>query len=108
MRLSDYLFTTALAAKQTSASCVSVAAKTAPATPGAAEAIAASTVANTGVLVAADTTNGGTVYVGGSGVTTATGIGLAAGDSFFFPVNNANLIYCVGSIASQVLRVVVL
>lgn len=98
----------ATAAGQVSPTCVSAAAKTAPATPAAATAIATTATANVGVLVAADDANAGTVYVGGSGVTVGTGVSLAAGDSVFLPVNDPAKIYCVGSVAAQVLRVVVL
>lgn len=95
-------------ARQTSSTCVSLAAKTAPATPAAAEAISASTACKTGVMVVADDSNAGVVYVGGTGVTAATGIALAAGDSFFFSVSDAASVFCVGSVAGQILRVVAL
>jgi hypothetical protein len=95
-------------ARQTSTTCVSLAAKTAPATPAAAEAISASTACKTGAVVVADDANVGTVYVGGTGVTAATGIALAAGDSFFFSVSDAASVFCVGSVAGQILRVVAL
>lgn len=95
--------------RQTSTTCVSVAAKTAPATPAAAEAIvAASTPCHTGVLIAASESNGNLVYVGGTGVTTATGIALAAGDTLFLPVTDAALVFCVGAAAAQVVKAVVL
>jgi hypothetical protein len=95
-------------ARQTSSSCASVAAKTAPATPAAAEATAATVAANTGVLFVADDNNGGKVYLGGAGVTTSTGVALSAGDSVFLRVSDPALVYCIGSAASQVLRIVVL
>ena len=95
-------------ARQTSDHCTSVAAKTAPATPAAAEAIAASTACHTGVLIAASESNGNIVYIGGSGVTVATGIPMSAGDTLFLPVTDAALVFCVGGAAAQVVKAVVL
>ena len=96
-------------ARQTSDHCTSVAAKTAPATPAAAEAIVgAATACHTGVLVCASESNGNLVYIGGTGVTTATGIALSAGDTLFLPVTDAALVFCVGGAAAQVVKAVVL
>ena len=58
-----------------------------------------------GIVITALTTNGGTVYVGGSGVTTGTGYALVAGQSISYAVNNSNLVYILGSDATQVVAV---
>lgn len=69
--------------------------------------IAASNPATKGVLVKADDSNTGSVYVGLSSSVTAdagganSGIRLAAGSSLLVPVSNANLVYLIGSAASQ-------
>lgn len=69
--------------------------------------IAASNPATKGVLVKADDSNTGSVYVGLSSSVTAdagganSGVRLAAGSSLLVPVLNANLIYLIASAASQ-------
>ncbi len=76
---------------------------------GAAESVAASTAATRYVRVTSDFANKKTVYVGGSGVTTANGQPLGPGDVYTnTDVNNANLIYCISADAAQVLRIEVL
>jgi len=90
----------------TSNQCVTPAVATCP--TGTATAIAASQPAVVGVLIVADASNGGVAYIGGAGVTTSTGLDLSAGDSIFLRIADPSLIYCIGSIASQVLRIVVL
>lgn len=68
--------------------------------------IVASTVAKHGVLVKAANDNTGTIYVGNSNVTADTtdatdGFELGAGESVTVPINNANKIYVIGSVAGQ-------
>ena len=55
-----------------------------------------------GVRIVALGANSGVVYVGGSGVTGATGFPLYAGGVLDFRVANSNLIYIVGSDNTQV------
>jgi|SRR6185312_12375547 len=55
-----------------------------------------------GVVITAKIGNTGTVFLGGSGVTTTydgtgNGFALAPGSSASFPVNNLNLIYAIGT-----------
>lgn len=82
--------------------------KTCPASPADAEPLMADLPTNwtafTGILVQASKTNGGIVYVGPEGVTTATGIALAAGESVFLPISQPSRIFVVGSVAAQVVR----
>ena len=81
--------------------------KTAP--TGTAEAIASSQAVPNGFGVVLKTlnTNEGKVYVGKTGVTTATGVPLEKGESIVLYINNLNLIYVIGSVASQVVRYIV-
>jgi hypothetical protein len=50
-----------------------------------------------GVVITAKSTNGGTVYVGASGVTASTGYPLAAGQSISYAVANLSAIYILDS-----------
>ena len=65
----------------------------------------ASTACQTGVLIQAELANTGICSIGDSTLTTANGIQLQAGDSVFLPVSNANLIYNIGTVAGDKLRV---
>lgn len=65
-----------------------------------------SQAAKVGVTVKAGVTNTGIIYVGNSDVTAGTngatdGFELVAGESITLPVNNANLIYVIGSANNQ-------
>ena len=55
-----------------------------------------------GVVITAKTTNTGTVYVGPSGVTTATGYPLPAGQSISYAINNLSSIYIIGTNGTDV------
>lgn len=59
--------------------------------------------AASGVLVKALTSNTGTIYIGGSGVSSANGFPLEAGDSVTIPVDDANKVYAIASIDNQAL-----
>ena len=64
--------------------------------------------ATRGVLLYAPSTNSGSVFVGNSSaVLTTTGIRIEAGKSLLVKVNNANLIFVIGSAANQALDVLV-
>lgn len=56
------------------------------------------------ISIRANAANAGTIYVGGSGVTTADGWPLAAGESVDIGVNRAEAIYLIASAASQAYR----
>jgi hypothetical protein len=60
--------------------------------------LSATPIPATWVVVQAPFTNGGTVYVGTSGVTSTTGIALAAGGSFFMPPRSNTASYTVNNI----------
>lgn len=62
-----------------------------------ASAVALATNSAKQVCVKALTANGLTVYIGPSGVTTSTGMELAAGDSQCLGLNNSNLIFVIAS-----------
>ena len=72
-----------------------------------AEQITTTSIAATkGVAVKAASTNTGILYIGNSDVTAGTtaatdGFPLSAGESVTIPVNNANLLYAIGSAANQ-------
>lgn len=68
----------------------------------------ASTACQTGVLIQAELSNTGICSIGDSTLTTANGIQLQAGDSVFLPVSNANLIYNIGTVTTDKLRVLAL
>ena len=55
-----------------------------------------------GVVITAETTNTGTVYVGPSGVTTSTGYPLVAGQSISYAINNLSSIYIIGTNGTDV------
>lgn len=55
----------------------------------------------TGVVVQALTTNTGTVYVGGPGVTTSTGYPLVAGQAISYAAANSANIYIICTVASD-------
>lgn len=72
---------------------------------------ALASVSCSSVLLVADDTNTGIIYVGGSSINAATGNGtpLTAGDSRnYSPISNANLIYHACSTAGQTLHVEVI
>jgi hypothetical protein len=52
---------------------------------------------NNGVRIKALAANTHKVYVGDSAVTTANGFELSAGNSEFFPVNDASMLYVVSA-----------
>ncbi len=56
------------------------------------------------VSIRAMPSNSGTIYVGGSGVTTADGWPLAAGESVDIGVSRAEAVYLIASAASQAYR----
>lgn len=56
-----------------------------------------------GVVCTAKTSNTGTIYVGGSGVTTAAGYPLSAGQSISYGVGNSNQISIIGTNTTDVL-----
>jgi hypothetical protein len=61
-----------------------------------------SRVARSGVTLKSVSGNSGRVYIGtSSSITTSSGYELAAGESVTLPVNNINLIWMIGSAASQ-------
>lgn len=62
--------------------------------------------AKVGVCVQSIAANTAKIYVGGSGVLTTTGIELAPGDSFWFPLGDPSKIYCISGSASQILQYV--
>lgn len=64
--------------------------------------ISSSVALANGVVIKAKSTNAGTVFLGGSGVTTTydgtgNGYALGPGEAASFPVNNLNLIYAIGT-----------
>lgn len=61
--------------------------------------------AKQGITLQADSSNSGTIYIGGPTVSTANGIQIAAGASFTVPVGDPYLIWAIASGANQVLRV---
>lgn len=67
----------------------------------------ASSTATKGVLIKADDDNTGSIYIGHDNTVTAnagastSGTRLKAGQSLFVPVNNRNLLWLIGSAASQ-------
>ncbi len=58
-----------------------------------------------GVNIKALKTNTGLIYVGIAGVTTGTGYPLAAGETLFLSVDNANRIYAISDTAAQAIAV---
>lgn len=56
------------------------------------------------VSIRAAANNSGTVYVGGSGVTTSTGWPLTAGESVDIGISKAEAVYVIASAASQAYR----
>lgn len=54
-----------------------------------------------GITVKAMPTNTAKIYVGASGVTTATGYPLSAGESVFVPVDDVSKVYAIGGAANQ-------
>jgi len=53
------------------------------------------------VDVMAAIANTGIIYIGGAGVTTATGIALYAGDVYSLDIENVNLLYGVASVDTE-------
>lgn len=58
-------------------------------------------------LVTASATNTADIYVGGAGVTAATGFVLAPGDSIYFKVRDTSVIYLIAAALAQEARLVV-
>ena len=57
-----------------------------------------------GVVLMATSSNTGTVYVGGSTITSSTGFPLAAGQSVYYAVSNLSAIYVLGTNTSDTLK----
>lgn len=57
-----------------------------------------------GATIRAGSTNTGTVYIGGTGVTTATGFPLTAGEALSLDVTNTNTVYVVGANTTDTVR----
>ena len=53
------------------------------------------------VDVMATIANTGIIYIGGAGVTTATGIALYAGDVYSLDIENVNLLYAIASVNNE-------
>jgi len=53
------------------------------------------------VDVMAAITNTGIIYIGGAGVTAATGIALYAGDVYSIDISNVNLLYGIASVNNE-------
>ena len=53
------------------------------------------------VDIMATIANTGIIYIGGSGVTTATGIALYAGDVYSIDIENVNLLYAIASVNGE-------
>lgn len=70
-----------------------------------AAALASRALAN-GLICKALSTNTGTIYVGPSGVTSATGYPLAAGEAVSFGVTNASAVYLLDSVTTDKLACV--
>ncbi|KYG11398.1 hypothetical protein BE21_57450 [Sorangium cellulosum] len=75
---------------------------------GTATAIGATTSATRSILVQAPLANTIAVYVGGSGVTTSTGIELLPGDAVTLATTNAASVYGIAASTGQKLRILVL
>ena len=74
---------------------------------GSASAAVIGTDAGTLVKIFADSANSGTLYYGGSNVSTSNGIPLSAGSqSDWIPIRNLNEIYYIGSNGSQTGRII--
>jgi len=58
-------------------------------------------------LITASATNTHDIYVGGSGVTAASGFVLAPGDSIYFKVRDTSVIYVIAAAAAQEARLIV-
>ncbi len=63
--------------------------------------VATSTPLTSGITVQAKGANTGDIYVGLVGVAAATGYVLAAGESVFLPVDNANKIYVDAEVSAE-------
>lgn len=63
--------------------------------------VVASNPASNGVLVKAPIANTGTIYIGGSGVTTGNGYPLDPGENITIEIDNANKIYAIASVDNQ-------
>ena len=63
--------------------------------------VLASTQACKHIDIMAAIANTGIIYVGGSGVTAATGIGLYAGDVYSVDIDNVNDVYVVASVNGE-------
>jgi hypothetical protein len=94
----------ALVDTATCAAAISIDPKTVP--TGAAEAVSVSTSTPGGLTIVADEGNAASVFVGGPTVTTANGIELKAGDSKHFNVSDPAGLYCIASVAGQIIRLV--
>lgn len=65
--------------------------------------VVASNPAKHSVVIRASVTNTGTLYIGGSGVSTSNGIPLTAGESLKLPIDDANKVYAIASVDNQAL-----
>ena len=63
--------------------------------------LTASTTPCKHVDVMAAIANTGIIYIGGAGVTTATGIALYAGDVYSLDIENVNLLYGIASVDTE-------
>ena len=66
-----------------------------------AEQLTASSVPCKHVDIMAAIANTGIIYIGGSGVTAATGIALYAGDVYSIDIENVNLVYAIASVNNE-------
>jgi hypothetical protein len=57
------------------------------------------------VYIRAGTSNTGTIYVGGSNVSSAQGMTLAAGEfTPWLPIQNLNMLYAIGTVATDIIK----
>ena len=66
-----------------------------------AEQLTASSVPCKHIDIMAAIANTGIIYIGGSGVTAATGIALYAGDVYSIDIENVNLVYAIASVNNE-------
>tara|TARA_Y100001956_G_scaffold7938_1_gene6812 strand:- start:410 stop:808 length:399 start_codon:yes stop_codon:yes gene_type:complete len=66
-----------------------------------AEQLTASSVPCKHIDIMAAIANTGIIYIGGSGVTAATGIALYAGDIYSIDIENVNLVYAIASVNNE-------
>ena len=58
------------------------------------------------VDIMANISNTGIVYIGGSGVSATTGIGLYAGDVYSVDISNTNLLYVISTVSGDDINIV--